>query len=305
MGYGNIELFNEWEDGAMDGPRYHRPGMQGWYADADESTNEYSYIWKQMSRRTNNCGFDTTLQATGDNLNGDGIAFKDISGASRIDGPTFRERILKGVKHFPTASMARKVDLSGVSREEKNFSAGTSAEDRLILRGIILSEAKLSGTTEDDGCQFVNADYVGANFAGADLTFANFSGAILRDCVFDDANLTNVNFDGANLIGTDLRKAIIDGIKINSNTQFRETGVDTTETAGKPKLSDYPDLGSADPNYSQQLIDYNNLSAKIGDFTHVFPENALPNRYIVSETNFDDTLKSGGDIVVNTAVGTR
>jgi uncharacterized protein YjbI with pentapeptide repeats len=304
-GYGNIELFNEWEDGAMDGPRYHKPGMQGWYADADRSTNEYSYIWKQMSRRTNNCGFDTTLQGgNGDALNGDGIAFKDISGASRIDGPTFRERILKGVKHFPTASMARKVDLSGVSRDEKNFSKGTSAEDRLILRGIILSEAKLSGTTEDDGCQFVNADCTGANFAGADLTFANFSGAILRDCVFDDANLSNVNFYGANLIGTDLRKAIIDGIKIDSNTQFREIGVDKTKTTGKPKLSDYPEEGVEDDDYQQQLNNYDTLSAKIGDFTHVFPENALPNRYIVSQTSFDDTTKYGPNIKVNVNVGT-
>lgn len=305
-GYGNVELFNDYSDldGAVDGvsladqPRYHRPGKQGWYAEVARPTTIGTMIYNSMSRRTNNCGFDTTLQGSAGNaLNGDGIAFKDISGASRVDGPTFRERILKGVKHFPTASMARKVDLSEVSRNEKKFSLGTSDTNRLSIRGIILSESNLSGATEEDGCQFVNVDATGGNFAGANLTYANFAGAILRDCNFDGANLTNVNFEGSNLIGANLRNTVVSGVKIDSNTQFRESGVDKTTTISKARLSDYLSEGTRDATFITKTRNYEALSAKIGDFTHVFPQNALPFRYTLTQTNFDDTINSSGQNV--------
>ena len=88
---------------------------------------------------------------------------EDDRGGKRLDGPTFRERLLARLdKYKGKSDIGRKLSLAGVSRENKNISqvglpGGSTPWNRIDLRNVILSEANLATDGGED--YFNHADF--------------------------------------------------------------------------------------------------------------------------------------------------
>jgi uncharacterized protein YjbI with pentapeptide repeats len=107
-------------------------------------------------RRTNNCGFDEFNEGatSGREPYGNDLWGNDDRGGKRLDGPTFRERLIARLgKYKGKADIGRKITLAGVSRENKNISqvgkpTGSTPWNRIDLKNVILSEANLGSGSD-------------------------------------------------------------------------------------------------------------------------------------------------------------
>ena len=138
-------------------------GYQANIHDTQGIANSGVYI--RGIRRTNNCGFDTMGVAAeaGRDPAGNDLWGEDDRGGKRLDGPTFRERLLARLdKYKGKSDIGRKLSLAGVSRENKNISqvglpGGSTPWNRIDLRNVILSEANLATDVGED--YFNHADF--------------------------------------------------------------------------------------------------------------------------------------------------